>query len=131
MTNNSRVERVVVITTMSIYPNATATSAAAQLEEMGLAAYRPTADEAIAALKRLFVAEITKRREDGTLERYLNRLGVKWFPEEEYKATGKPYEDAATGTVISMAPNPNPLPSRRVEVKERVAALAGSRPLAA
>ncbi len=57
---------------------------AARFRSLGLTAYGDTRDEALTALKDFFAFFVRKRRENGTLEWFLDKAGVEWYPEDKY-----------------------------------------------
>ena len=57
---------------------------AARFRSLGLTAYGDTREDALAALKSLFSFFVDKHREGGTLESFLTKAGVEWYPEENY-----------------------------------------------
>ncbi len=84
--------RVVVLLAPVYLHNSESAIFAARFRSLGLTAYGDTREEALAVLKRLFSFFVRKRREDGTLESFLDKSGVEWYPEERYPQGKGPVE---------------------------------------
>ena len=93
-TNGSTTDRlVVVISTVTYKYNEEARLFAASFADMGLTSFGDTHSQAVCRLKSLFKTYIHALREFGVIEETLDRLGVKWFWEDEYPEGMPKYED--------------------------------------
>lgn len=77
--------RVVALVCPRMLTNAQTGMYAARILELGLTAYGKTQDEAQRKVVRMYASSVQAHRELGTLEEWLNRSGLNWFWEEEYK----------------------------------------------
>lgn len=96
----SEERRVVVLVSAKMLTNSETGRHAARILELGLTAYGETADEALRKVKRMYASVVQAHRELGMLEDWLNRTGLNWFWEDEYKGA-IPVEDADKVTLTS------------------------------
>lgn len=74
---------------------------AARILELGLTAYGKTYDEALKKVKRMLGGAVKAHRDVGTLEDWLNRSGLNWFWEDEYRgATQHPPPKGVGGSLL-------------------------------
>ena len=67
-----------IVVTEAVYENSKTGEFAARYREVGMTAYGPTAEAAIANLKASLDQAIRRARERGVLEKWLDHIGVKW-----------------------------------------------------
>ncbi len=77
--------RVVVVVAPRVLTNSTTGQHAARILGLGLTGYGWTHEEALAKVKRMYVSAVYAHRDLGTLEAWLDRSGLKWSWEDEYK----------------------------------------------
>ena len=77
-------DHVVVILEPVFLRNPEGGQVAARFPRIGLTAYGATHDEALSALKRLFGVMVRARRRQSTLEDFLTRTKVEWYPEAQF-----------------------------------------------
>lgn len=77
-------DRVIVLLEPSFFEHQENDRFAARFPQLGLTSFGKTRDEALESLKRLFVTFVRVRRENGTLEKFLDAAGVEWYRESEY-----------------------------------------------
>ena len=77
-------DRVIVLLEPSFYRDQENGRFAARFLQLGLTSFGETREEALESLKRLFVTFVRVRRENGTLEKFLDATEVEWYPESRY-----------------------------------------------
>ena len=77
-------DRVIVLLEPSFFRHEESGRFAARFSELGLTSFGETREESLDSLKRLFVTFVKVRRENGTLENFLNATGVEWYPESSF-----------------------------------------------
>lgn len=80
-------ERVIVLLEPSYFRHDESGRFAARFLQLGLTSFGNTHEEALESLKRLFVTFVRVRRENGTLEGFLNAADVEWYPESKYPSS--------------------------------------------
>lgn len=94
--------RVIVLLEPSFFEHQENDRFAARFPQLGLTSFGTTRDEALESLKRLFVTFVRVRRENGTLEEFLNAADVEWYPESEYPSNKGDVEYLAGPPAPSM-----------------------------
>ena len=96
-------DRVIVLLEPSFFSHQENGRFAARFPKLGLTSFGGTREEALDSLKRLFVTFVRVRRENGTLEKFLNAAGVEWYPESKYPPGKGPIEYLAGPSMGSTA----------------------------
>ncbi len=93
----NKAERVVVVVSPLEYKERTDNTAVAlRVRALGLTAYGKDRAEAQHKLKLMFGTFVELHRKSGTLEECLNKSGLRWWPESEYKGP-QPARDNLSG----------------------------------
>ena len=96
-------DRVIVLLEPSFFSHQENGRFAARFPKLGLTSFGGTREEALDSLKRLFVTFVRVRRENGTLEKFLNAAEVEWYPESRYPPDKGPIEYLAGPSMGSTA----------------------------
>ena len=76
---------------------------AAHSKALGLTGYGQAEGEARASFKRVFSAFIQVSRDEGFLERMLNRIGVEWRWADEYETAYEDVSELAGGEFLPVS----------------------------
>jgi hypothetical protein len=111
-------ERVVVVVQLERKKNSDGKTFASSIRALGLTGYGDTLKDSTLKVARMFAAFVEVNRKYNTLEDQLNKSGLRWYWESEYKGGGLKSAEVFTteGSVGIIEPDGHPNEVKELEL---------------